>query len=206
MLENIIFTLQIWGAPKLLKVFGKKYVTENRLRFACFECSPFHVKSQDGKVQWIKHWRMCRLRGIARSCGNYFLSRREITSQSMQSKGCIFRHWMWFFPPGQTALAASEDDGIGPVPTTAGDRRMQGEGLQPAWVGGKHARDNHQRWGNMLRFPFVADRVLWLALKARSCLGWSLSTALTRVGNSYYMCYIRNGRNHRGVLLRRTSG
>lgn len=56
---------------------------------------------------------MCRLRGIARSCGNYFLSRREIPSQPMQSKGCIFRHGMWFFPPGQTALATSEDDGIG---------------------------------------------------------------------------------------------
>lgn len=42
-------------------------------------------------MQWIKHLRICRIRGIACSWGNYFLSRRKIC------KGHIFRHQMLFF-------------------------------------------------------------------------------------------------------------
>lgn len=96
-LENIIFTIQIWGAPKLMKVFGMKLQQKNHLWFAYFEHSLFCVTSQSRRIQWIKHLRICRIRGIACSHGNYFLSRREIPSQSTQPKECIFSHWMYFF-------------------------------------------------------------------------------------------------------------
>lgn len=202
MLENTIFTLQMWGAPKLLNVFGKKSARKNHLWFACFGHSLFRVKSQNRKIQWIKHLRIWRIRGIACSCGNYFVSRREISSQSMWLKDASSNTECSFLllqlKPGQTTLAISENNGIGPVPTEVsccGWEDLGGRFTISIGRSKKYKRWSlHQRWGNMLHFPFVADTVLWLALKAHSCLGWSLSTALTRVENSYHVCYIHNGK------------
>lgn len=144
-------------------------------------------------MQWIKHLRICRIRGIACSWGNYFLSRRKMC------KGHIFRHQMLFF----TLPAEAQSNNILRFlrmlrlvlfllksPSLGG-----GTGGRYATNFGRSKKKKkkykwwscHQRWENMLHFPFVADTVLWLTLKAYSCLRQFLRIALIWVKNSYHM-------------------
>lgn len=116
----------------------------------------------------------------------------------LQTLNAVFYSSRWSLVKQHFAI--SENDGIGPVPTEVNCCGQEALGGRFTINFGRSKKYEwwsfHQRWGNMLHFPFVADAVLWLALKAHSCLGWSLSTVLTGVENSYHVCYIHNGKEH----------